>query len=107
MKPKSLPTDDNEAHNLGIPISVDETVGAGSTVFSRSPVVGRSSTRRTRSLDHAREHDDLCGCHGCFLALCHQLKSITKDNLIVLIRKFINERHNKSSALDSHILYVQ
>ena len=74
MKPKTLLTDEIEVHNLGTTISVDESllnVGAGGTDISPSPVIGHSSTRRSRSFRRAKEHNDLYGCHWCFLAVSH------------------------------------
>ena len=70
--------------------------------LSPSPVLGRPSTRRSRSSDQIKRHSVSCGCHSCFLSICQQNKIQSKDKLIILIKDFVKDKHFGSTALNSH-----
>ena len=80
----------------------DTVISRDDTEVSPSPILGRPTTRRSQPLRVVRSHNDSCGCHSCFLSLCHQHKNLGRDTLLTLIRGFVKTRHKDSSALESH-----
>ena len=69
---------------------------------SPSPILGHPTTRKSLPLRVVKSHNDLCGCHSCFLNLCRQHKNLGKDTLLTLIRSFVKNRHKNSAAMESH-----
>ena len=48
-------------------------------------------------------HGNSCGCHECFVHTCKDVKPLTKDKLINIIKSFIKNRTlNKDDQLDTH-----
>ena len=78
------------------------TESSKSDELSPSPILGRPSTRRSRSFDQATRHNLSCGCHNCFLSLCHHGNITSKDKLITLIKNFVKDKRVEYTALESH-----
>ena len=43
-------------------------------------------------------HDNLCGCHDCFVNECHIIKPMDKEKLVNTIRSFITNRKVKNTT---------
>ena len=57
---------------------------------------------KVQSLEMGKKHDELCGCHECFMDLCKISKNMTKDSLIVLVKNFVRCRRKETTDLRSH-----
>ena len=106
VKPKKTKFDLSKEVSEADPIVTDEKKTTNKCnedgEISSSPIIGRSIVGRIQSLELKKTHDDLCGCHDCFINLCQQSKNITKDNLLNIIRNFKRCRRSETTDLKSH-----
>ena len=107
VKPKRTKFNGGSEANKGNPPAVDKRKDTNEKivdVITPSPIFSRPTAEKVQSLEIRKKHDELCGCHECFMDLCHLNKNITKDSLIVLIKNFIRCRRRETTDLSTHKL---
>ena len=70
--------------------------------LSPSPIIGNPNPRRVPSFEKEGNHDDMCGCHECFVNMCKREKNTNKESWKHMIDNFTKNKKIEPTKLETH-----